>query len=463
MPSQGFQLTPEQIAKREARRAKKALEEQQKKEITAIPTADNPNARVLDRPWISCSPQPPRSYTMKVSTWNLLAQCLVRRKLFPTSECLKAREREAMTLNELLMHGQDIMCLQEVDRLEKLVPALENASYGHHYVAGPRKLHGCMIAYRNDRFKIVANEMMEYDNETVRETGEHGISFKTRNIANIVALEDIQHSGKGVIVATTHLFWHPQYFYERTRQTGLLKRRVLQFRDTHGLNAWPCILAGGMNSVPQILFTNLAADFNFSPHDPGYALLVGGTITHEYDQLLVDSSVVHTSAERNLATAPGEATETEDEEEGEDGGEGDTDRVIVNARPAKPSDGLLNSAELQHLYTHSGSPLQSAYDSGIRAFLSGNKGTPIAIFGDRVKWPTTQSGACEPQYTSYTHFWKTTLDYIFTLPPKDVTTQPTIIGLVAPAWAKDMDPGLPQTGACGSDHTSLCAEFVFPE
>ncbi len=68
---------------------------------------------------------------------------------------------------------------------------------------------------------------------------------------------------RGVIVATTHLFWHPRYTYEAgkvsqhamamhapftptNRQAGILRREVLKFREERGLQKWPCIVAGGL-------------------------------------------------------------------------------------------------------------------------------------------------------------------------------------------------------------------------
>lgn len=69
------------------------------------------------------------------STWKMLAQCLVRKKLFfdfqillahisrnvtssagrelfPTSDCLKASQRDDMLLEEITRSGSDIICLQ---------------------------------------------------------------------------------------------------------------------------------------------------------------------------------------------------------------------------------------------------------------------------------------------------------------------------------------------------------------
>lgn len=102
---------------------------------------------------------------------------------------------------------------QEVDRLEKLLPVLEEAKYGHLYVAGPKKKHGCLVAFRKDSYNIYEHTVLRYDDIYVRSDGpdssRKGLSFRTKNVANIVALAKVGEPNEGYIVATTHLFWHP--------------------------------------------------------------------------------------------------------------------------------------------------------------------------------------------------------------------------------------------------------------
>jgi RNA exonuclease NGL2 len=101
-----------------------------------------------------------------------------------------------------------------VDRLEKLHPVLKQAGYSSAYSTGPGKQHGCLISYKKDRYSQVGEVIIEYDKQEVREDSSHpaariGSSRVTNNIGFIVALAEAGASGKGVIVATTHLFWHP--------------------------------------------------------------------------------------------------------------------------------------------------------------------------------------------------------------------------------------------------------------
>jgi RNA exonuclease NGL2 len=103
--------------------------------------------------------------------------------------------------------------LQEVDRLERLIPVLEEARYSHVYAAGPRKKHGCLIGFRKDSLEIRDQFAIHYDDTGARADGTEptgkGLSFRTKNIANVVALGKVGQPKEGYIVATTHLFWHP--------------------------------------------------------------------------------------------------------------------------------------------------------------------------------------------------------------------------------------------------------------
>ena len=115
---------------------------------------------------------------------------------------------------------------QEVDRLEKLIPVLEEANYGHVYAAGPKKKHGCLIGFRKDSLAIRDQFVLHYDDIDIchdhnTKLSRKGLSFRTKNIANIVALERLGQPSDGYIVATTHLFWHPS-----SVQLQLIERRA---------------------------------------------------------------------------------------------------------------------------------------------------------------------------------------------------------------------------------------------
>ena len=228
----------------------------------------------------------------------MLAQGLVRRKLFPGSDCLKMADREAGLSAELLAHRWDVGCFQEVDRTDIHFATLERGACAYQYEKGyHQKQHGLMIAWRtqprlitdaqgNKRqgvafqkdpvdSKIVylddvdAEAFLSDESKQKRRQARQGLSEaaekaakragsrQTRNIALMVALrfadeedESAPEGGvsrsKGIIVATTHLFWHPMHAYERVRQAGIILRELDQFRKSRGeWKDWEIVLAGG--------------------------------------------------------------------------------------------------------------------------------------------------------------------------------------------------------------------------
>ncbi|KAI0051675.1 Endonuclease/exonuclease/phosphatase [Auriscalpium vulgare] len=433
-----FRPTPEQLALQEARRLKKSKKHAQSVQPSSGAVQQD-KGQILPRVWLKVQEPHAGGQRFKLMTWNLLAQCLVRRELFPTSDCLKAGEREHMLYREILFPEADIICLQEVDRLEKLLPVIEKAQYKHIFAAGPRKKHGLLIAYRQEAFELRHEMVVRYDDMDVREapieSARRGSSFRTKNIASIVALGRVDDPNSGFIVATTHLFWHPRYSYERARQAGILLREVLKFREEHGLSHWPCVLAG---------------DFNFAPDDAGYSLLVGEQLTADQEELLTQSRVVHVSIDPSVPlTAPASADD-----------EGDTDtgkkNAITNARTAQADDGLLSSDELVALFTGVERP-RSAYDEGQRLLSTGESNQGVSRCGERLRLPNARRGAFEPEWTSYTHYWKTVLDYIFIIDPADQSS--SVLSLLQTPKTDDLAPGLPKKGVSGSDHVSLATEL----
>lgn len=148
-------------------------------------------------------------------------------------------------------------------------------------------------------------------------------------------------------------------------------------------------------------------DFNLTPEDPGYSLLVGDPITPPQEELIALSRVVHASIDPEGVPV---AEPSETNNEGDDNAEQDPDRVITNARAATPTDGLLSTEELVEMVRGLGiANLKSSYDEGLRIAKSSGD-FDIQTYGDRVtSMAPTRLGRYEPEWTSYTHFWKTAL------------------------------------------------------
>lgn len=129
------------------------------------------------------------------------------------------------------------------------MPFICAAGYDHVYVSGPNKKHGCLIAFDRVKYENVGARVVQYDEEDVRQSNDehtrHGSTHRTKNIGSIVALMERSQPGRGLVVATTHLFWHPayvvrawrsgivgahiprRYSYERTRQVFPVRAELL--------------------------------------------------------------------------------------------------------------------------------------------------------------------------------------------------------------------------------------------
>ncbi|KAG8716243.1 hypothetical protein FRC11_006637 [Ceratobasidium sp. 423] len=461
-----YQLTPEQQALSLARKKKKeeaAAAAAQKQDTPSGPyekLLKNPAAKVLTREWLFGGRERNDSTTV-VATWNILAQILVRRDLFVGSDCLRTSQRHPMILAEILSHNADIFCLQEVDKQDKLLPTFHEVGFAETFGCGPGKKHGCMILHRKKRYEKIAERVVFYDQEPVRAdlnngTNIFGLTHRTRNIGLLVALRDrVNEDAPSVIVATTHLFWHGLYKYERARQAGILKREAIRFRDEHGDSRSSVIMAG---------------DFNFQPNEVGYALLRGADLTPEHYSELESSRVVHVSLDPTVPRTPRTGTDADDDDEAagagaaprpdlkKDNGE-EAEPVVAtrikDAREAVETDGLLMDEEMLELFG-TGGEARSAYDEilGRSAESTGEGDNIISARDPSMKG---RKGANEPMWSCFTHYWRSTLDYIFIVDPPEKGSTAQILDALKSARTEVLGDGLPRLRVSPSDHVALAA------
>ncbi|KAF9284354.1 hypothetical protein BGZ68_004762 [Mortierella alpina] len=211
-------------------------------------------------------------------TYNLLAQALVRRDMFPhaSQKALRWKFRKQNLLQEFLAYGPDLACLQEVDFWDEVyLPALTKAGYETSYYKNEKKKHGCAIIWRKTRFEKVDQMTLEYD-----DIGQP--TFTTGNIGLMVGLRPLQQKASenpdpnadmvlpeedegiydendaaqneeipipgGILVATTHLFWRPDGSYERLRQASILLQKIDEWNKQ--LN-FTVLLGGDFNTTPR--------------------------------------------------------------------------------------------------------------------------------------------------------------------------------------------------------------------
>lgn len=101
----------------------------------------------------------------------------------------------------------DIICLQEVDRLDFVrtgVPQYEVVQ-----ATGVGKLHGLVVLYKSAKYDVHVQQAVSLDEELLSpeaegEVAQRGVSRRTRNMGLIVALKE-KGKESGIVIATTHL------------------------------------------------------------------------------------------------------------------------------------------------------------------------------------------------------------------------------------------------------------------
>jgi len=122
------------------------------------------------------------------------------------------------------------------------------------------------------------------------------------------------------------------------------------------------------------------------------------------EDLILSSRVVHVTIDPSILINPSLAASKKGEDDDDD--ESDPDRVITQARPATPADGLLTIPEIVAWFQKL-PRLRSAYSEGLRR--AKEVGIDIETYGNRELLPDGRHGFNEPEYTSYTFYWKSVL------------------------------------------------------
>ncbi|CAG8487862.1 3259_t:CDS:2 [Acaulospora morrowiae] len=273
--------------KRRSKEERKANPTQQVQEIIVdpflrqmIPITENPlDVELTDREKIT------------IMTYNILAQSLCRRELYPDShESLKWKYRRPRLIKEILYYDPDVACFQEMDESNyrnTFKPEFERAGYELLYFKSEPKSHGCCIIWKRSKFTKLKDLKIEFDKLEVS-------TMPTNCVGLIVSLECIKASRQnsvdqgetksGIIIGTTHLYWRPQCMYERARQSLLLYENLIKLNEEFGFVTF---LAGGQYIhlftafAPVAIYLVLVEfnsfcflDFNSSPETSAYRLMV---------------------------------------------------------------------------------------------------------------------------------------------------------------------------------------------
>lgn len=205
--------------------------------------------------------EPEDSCTISIMSYNVLAQALVTRSRYSTNgDAIKWQGRSRRLIEEISYYSPKIMCLQEVDKKQLSsfwTPQLNKLGYEVFFACHSKKAHGVAICFKSSNFTFQTSIEIDLD----KESGEPQACRDTQNIGLIIKINTIPSSAhesqKSLIIATAHLYWHPNACFERTRQLYHLLKRVHMLNEETGLGS--CMF--------------LAGDFNTEPFDPPYHAL----------------------------------------------------------------------------------------------------------------------------------------------------------------------------------------------
>ena len=224
---------------------------------------------------------------LRVMTYNILGDFYASREFesrgqFQYCELihLKKTRRMPLIVSEILAYHPDIICLQEVDTSiydDLLRPALASKGYlGFHSEKISEQKEGCAIFWSNKVFElensacaqtipirdlfyassndgwdgmqsivVLFNEHDELSKITQEKIGQimQTVTLKLRKSAH----EYPSH----LLVANTHLFYHPLASHIRALQTFAVCRRIDESRKAAYQPPLPFILCGDLNSTPR--------------------------------------------------------------------------------------------------------------------------------------------------------------------------------------------------------------------
>ncbi|XP_037937184.1 2',5'-phosphodiesterase 12-like [Teleopsis dalmanni] len=220
---------------------------------------------------------------LRVVSYNLLADLYAdsdysRTQLFPYCPpyALKIEYRKQLFLKEILGYNADIICLQEVDTKIfdlDLKPILELPEHNYDGIMAEKGSSGEGVAtfYRNDRYELLKT----YDvnlGENIRtlsifEKLWHKISDNQKLVERIcdrattlqLTVLKCKENEKLLLVANTHLYFHPDADHIRLLQIGfsmlyvehMYKQTLAEFNMQPDSKNLAIIFCGDFNSVPE--------------------------------------------------------------------------------------------------------------------------------------------------------------------------------------------------------------------
>lgn len=455
------EMSPEHVAKV---RAEREAARQAKREALIAKGMDPdypPELQFIRRPMLKLHEEETiNGFSFKLMTYNCLAQALIRRKLFPDSgDALKWFRRSKVLRHEFEVYNPDVLCLQEIDYIQYQhfwKEEFGKLGYDLQFYKQPCKNHGVCIVWRRDLFEMTDRMLIDFDNEP---SGDIKRRTLTHNSGLLLSLKftdkvkqqypDLQRCG--ILVGTSHLFWHPFGTYERTRQCYVVLNKmkefikrvnVLQNSNDGNLKQWVPFFCG---------------DFNSQPFDTPYLSMTSKPVEYKGRA----KTVIECSTSYTFSKLRNGEEDADDEEGGNIEKFGSDqpqtpvpDKFVANSEQAQ----LVH--EMQSLHNSLDMRAISLYSVGYSKVHPTNAGLD------------NERG--EPEMSNWANTWRGLLDYLFLIThwdssdrtlvdPLDVFEKENSVKIKAllrmPPANEMPHHGQPHEGEYASDHLSMICQL----
>lgn len=462
------EITPEYIAEMRAKREAAKIAKKEALIAQGIDPKLPADLRFIKRPMLAVprdsSGQSTREVCpISIMTYNCLAQALIRRKLFPDSgDALKWFKRSKVLSNEFKHYNPDVICLQEIDHLQYQSfwkAEFEKVGYESQFHRKQSKNHGVAIIWRKELFTLTDKMLIDFDKEPSGEipprttTNNAGLALSLKFTEKALSKFSNGTSRMGIIVGTTHLFWHPFGTYERTRQCYVVLNKMKEFM--HRIN----VLQNNNDGDTSHWYPFFCGDFNSQPFDTPYLSMTSKPIHYKgRAKTVIECSTSYKFSKKR------DGEEDADEEEGgniEKFGKDQPqtpvpDHFIANEEQKK----LVKNMELLH--NSLDMRAISLYGVGYRKVHPENAGL--------------DNDCGEPEISNWAHTWNGLLDYILfikhwgfddcqhvdTLEKFEKENSIKVRGYLRMPPSTEMSKhghGQPHTGEYPSDHLSMICEL----
>ncbi|KAG5419841.1 NGL2 [Candida metapsilosis] len=497
-PVDPSKLTPQYIEEQRRIRNERKERERLAKEARGEFDSPEPIEKFIKRPILQVQPADDGKFSIKIMSYNILAQCLIRRDLYPTNgKILKWSVRSKILLEELHWYDPDVLCLQECDKIQYLhfwQQELRKVGYDSKFYRYNTKNHGLVIAFKSDWFTCKHQSYIKYDQELEYDPDEPRLPdprIVTNNVGFMCFLEFkpslvqqypyLAERG-GMIIGTTHAFWHPFGTYERTRQMYILLHKMKEFQRVMSV----------VNGNKKPFYSFFTGDLNCEPFDAPYLSMTAKPIKYEGQarNVLACSLSYTFSKERALDSESEEddlngidesSSSDEDKSGVDESSSSDEDKSGVESQESEVSESTrLNNPSDPEPEEFS---ITEEQDKLIKQLENAHNGIPLRAIsmysaGYAAVHPENATEfRNEPSFSNWVEKWNGMLDYILLIVPwskdEDYTSKLDtheslekynikLTKLLKLPTANDMGPkpnGQPRLYQYPSDHLCIMAEI----